>query len=69
MGEWINFQNPNIFKKDFYVLCLHECMPQVHLYPLRSTEGIEFLGAGITGSCELPDAGIENGTWVLLEKQ
>ena len=32
-----------------------------HRYLKRSEEGVRFLGAGVTGNCELPNMGLGNG--------
>lgn len=41
-----------------YLLCL--CMSS--MYPRRLEEGVEYSGAGVKDSCELPDVSARNQT-------
>lgn len=40
----------------------HECR-----CPQRPEKGVGFSGSGVTGSCEPPDGGAGNKTWVLFK--
>ena len=47
-------------------MCMYVCHC-VWVAMEATAEGIEFSGAQVTGSCELPDVGAGNGTWVLAK--
>lgn len=50
----------------FSFICV--CMQTICMqYLLRPEEGIRFHGTGVTGSCEPPDVGDENQTWILCK--
>lgn len=65
----INYQNKYFSFQDLFV-CAYVCVCTRHVYCVytfmhRSGEVIRFLGAGVSGSCELPDMGDEIRTQIL----
>ena len=58
VSSWL--RSSLIFILFAYLSAWNTCMPEV-------CSSVRFPGSGVTGSCELPDMGAENGTWILCK--